>query len=1199
MTDSFKGTTMTVQTDAAFQQMVDLLPQIIWASDAVGNLAYVNSQWTQYTGLSQEQSVGSRPTELIHPDDRSYVMNAWQAAVEAGRNFETEMRLRRVDGEYEWFLCRCLPIFSEHSPRKRIVRWIGTSTNINRRKRAEENQTFACDLVIALRRMREPNAIAHTLVRGMGEYLNLPICVLLTYNNATGQAQLLATFNATGRGETGHNETGRGDGVNPVSDPTSSIGNTILLSPEQWQEIGQVLSTRLERAEAPLALAELTGIHEFEGWTLQSVTPDAPTLNNGQLASLTDGELAGGAVRPAALIAVKAAVAWQGDQNASVFLVGMHTAPHRWRSYEQNLFQTLTGSAWLAYQRAVTEADLRRQKEAFEFALETAAMGTWEYDFASRTIARSVSLDRIFGLDIATDDRAITDYQALIHEDDREKVTAAAEVAHAGEGRFDVEFRILRPGGEVRWLAGRGAVVRDPEAPAARLSGAVVDITSRKALETEIQARAELAQFQAAVGTVLTGGEDLRHLLQKVTEALVDTIGAAFARIWTLDEKNQMLQLQASAGEYTHLDGAHSRVPVGKYKIGRIARDGVPHLTNDVLHDPLVRDREWARREGMIAFAGYPLRIEGHVVGVMAMFARHALSARDLQAMAAVANKVALTIERKHVESSLRDSEERFRLALNDSPITVYTTNRDLKYTWVYNSPSRFEDKEMLGKRDDEIYTAAGAEELLRFKREVLASRQLMRRVVEVADEQDYARYDITAVPMFDEHGNPSGLTVAAADITERERAETRLAFLAEASELLTGSLDYNETLERLAQAIVPQLANWCAVDLIEDGELNQVVVAHENPEMVQWAHELRNKYPPQMDAPQGVAEVIRSGRPEFYPHISQEMLMAGARDEEHKEIIRQLGTRSAIVVPLRLRERILGALTLVWSDSRRNYSEADLRFAEELARRAAVAIENARLYREARTAESKLRTLNESLEQRVADRTAELERSNQELDRFAYVASHDLKAPLRAIDHLANWVADDAGDVLPAASVEHLTKMRGRIVRMEALLDDLLTYSRAGRVRGDASVVDTRELLCAVIETVSPPEGFHITLPDALPQLETYRAPFEAVFRNLFGNAIKHHPRRNGHIEITFEDMGDWVEFCVRDDGDGIRPEFHERIFEMFQTLRPRDQVEGSGIGLAVVKKIIESGGGTIRVESAPGAGATFCFTWPKIWRG
>src|SRR5262249_32785770 len=157
----------------------------------------------------------------------------------------------------------------------------------------------------------------------------------------------------------------------------------------------------------------------------------------------------------------------------------------------------------------------------------------------------------------------------------------------------------------------------------------------------------------------------------------------------------------------------------------------------------------------------------------------------------------------------------------------------------------------------------------------------------------------------------------------------------------------------------------------------------------------------------------------------------------------------------------------------------------------------------------------------------------------------------------------------------EHLTKMRSRIARMEGLLDDLLTYSRAGRFRGEATTVDLNELVARVVDTVSPPEGFQISVENDLPTLFTYAAPLETVLRNLVGNAIKHHNKPEGHIRISVTELDGMVEFAVADDGPGIDPAFHERIFQMFQTLRPRDQVEGSGIGLAVVDKIVTSAGG------------------------
>jgi signal transduction histidine kinase len=270
------------------------------------------------------------------------------------------------------------------------------------------------------------------------------------------------------------------------------------------------------------------------------------------------------------------------------------------------------------------------------------------------------------------------------------------------------------------------------------------------------------------------------------------------------------------------------------------------------------------------------------------------------------------------------------------------------------------------------------------------------------------------------------------------------------------------------------------------------------------------------------------------------------------------------------------------------------LRFAEELAHRVALAVDNASLYASARSAELQLRQLNETLEERVQERTAELERSNRELDRFAYVASHDLKAPLRAIDNLSTWLEQDVHELLPPPSLEHLYKLRGRVQRMERLLDDLLAYSRAGRVHHTPEQVETGPLVRSIFELQSPPPEFQLTVEEPMPVLYTQRVPLETVLRNLIGNALKHHKRLDGHVQVSAQQHEGEVEFCVCDDGPGIAPEYHERIFELFQTLQPRDQLEASGMGLAIVKKTVESAGGHVSVQSAEGKGTCFTFTWP-----
>ncbi|WP_437996492.1 PAS domain-containing protein [Sorangium sp. So ce185] len=227
---------------------------------------------------------------------------------------------------------------------------------------------------------------------------------------------------------------------------------------------------------------------------------------------------------------------------------------------------------------------------------------------------------------------------------------------------------------------------------------------------------------------------------------------------------------------------------------------------------------------------------------------------------------------------------------------------------------------------------------------------------------------------------------------------------------------------------------------------------------------------------------------------------------------------------------------------------------------------------------------------------TQALEQSNRELDRFAYVTSHDLKAPLRGIASLAQWLQEDVGELLSPGSQEHIKLLLGRVHRMEALIDGILAYSRAGRVRDAAAPVDTATMVREVLDLLAPPEHVQIAVQPGLPTLMAERVPLQQVFMNLLGNAIKFSAlaRPDPLVRLGFRPAGDAFEFFVTDNGPGIAPEYHERIWGIFQTLEARDKVEGAGIGLSVVKKIIETRGGRVWVESTPGQGATFRFTWP-----
>ena len=264
----------------------------------------------------------------------------------------------------------------------------------------------------------------------------------------------------------------------------------------------------------------------------------------------------------------------------------------------------------------------------------------------------------------------------LLHPDDRASVSHAWHAAVATGQDWDEEMRFVHADGRVRWTHSHSAPVRSDDHRVLGFVGIVEDVTGRIRAEADAQLRTRQAELRAEVGVILTANEELQTQLQLCAEAITRHVDAAFARIWTLNESQQVLELQASAGKYTHLDGPHSRIPVGSLKIGGIGAERKAHFTNDVLNDPNVNDKEWARREGMVAFAGYPLIVGDRLMGVMSMFASSALSPDTLEVLGSVASTIALGIERHRSEAQRlrveRQKEEFLAAAAHDlkTPLT-------------------------------------------------------------------------------------------------------------------------------------------------------------------------------------------------------------------------------------------------------------------------------------------------------------------------------------------------------------------------------------------------------------------------------------------------------------------------------------------------------------------------------------------------
>ena len=245
--------------------------------------------------------------------------------------------------------------------------------------------------------------------------------------------------------------------------------------------------------------------------------------------------------------------------------------------------------------------------------------------------------------------------------------------------------------------------------------------------------------------------------------------------------------------------------------------------------------------------------------------------------------------------------------------------------------------------------------------------------------------------------------------------------------------------------------------------------------------------------------------------------------------------------------------------------------------------------------AEDEIRSLNAELEARVKLRTAELESANRELKDFAYVVSHDLKAPLRAISRLTSWLREDYTVAFDEKGNEMIDLLLGRVQRMDLLIDGILEYSRIGRIESAHAAVDLNTLVTEVLDTLVPPESVHVSVVNPLPTLLLSKVRIFQVFQNLIENAIKFADQASLDITIDCVSEGRFWKFSVSDNGPGIDPRYHEKVFQIFQTLRPRDEIESTGIGLTLVKKIVTFYGGAVGVESAPGTGCRFWFTLPQ----
>ncbi len=342
------------------------------------------------------------------------------------------------------------------------------------------------------------------------------------------------------------------------------------------------------------------------------------------------------------------------------------------------------------------------------------------------------------------------------------------------------------------------------------------------------------------------------------------------------------------------------------------------------------------------------------------------------------------------------------------------------------------------------------------------------------------------------------------------------------------------------------------------------------------------------------IGEAIADGEPKAYTQV------ADHPEFRRAELVGELGLAHLLCAPIRSGTRVVAVLEFLAPSIANHKLESLLMLLDSISKtvgRVAEREDNRRQRHELLRAELS-REQAELQAAELAALAAALRRRNAELDQFAYVASHDLRAPLRGIANLASWLAKDLEPHLTDDTRRYLALLHSRVTRMEGLINGLLEFSRVGRKQVPAEDVDVAGLVGEIVDLLGTPREVEWVLT-GLPRLRCQRLLLRQVLQNLMSNAIKYAEAERLRVEIAGEpatlagDRPGW-RFRVRDNGQGIDPRYHERVWQIFQTLQPRDRVEGTGIGLALVRKIVEQSGGAVALESRPGCGASFSFTWP-----
>jgi PAS domain S-box-containing protein len=733
--------------------------------------------------------------------------------------------------------------------------------------------------------------------------------------------------------------------------------------------------------------------------------------------------------------------------------------------------------------------------------------------------------------------------------------------------------------------------------------------------------------------TDITHEMHTEHTLEQTQKKLLEVLATGQVGTWSFDMKSGIAKGGPNLSRMFGLDPeeAGKGIPLEQF-VEKIHPDDRERVSREI--DAAVISGELYESEYRIVHTDDTVRW---------VLARGQTKNEDLDGTNIFSGTLVDITERKQNEAILQQSEERLRFMADSMPQLVWITQPD-GYHEYYNHQWYEYTGTKEGDTDGEGWNKlfypgdqARAWKVWKHSLETGEPYEIEYRLYH-APTDSYRWVIGRALPLKDENGTILKWYGTCTDIDEQKRAADVQSVLADVSKEIATTPDTRKMLRNVSKLCVPIISDWCSVDIYSDSEgFEQIAVAHADPKKVRLAKEYRAHNPLRIDDDTAIPKMVRGeDDPVFYPSITDEMLEAYIKDKKTLKFMKSLELRSIMIVPLKMKDKVIGGISFVSAGSGRHFNDIDFEMANDIGNRASLALTNAKLFDDAKLdlthrkeLEKELRIEKQRLEARVKERTQQLQltneglrdeivrrraveqelhtfsnelaRSNEELENFAYVASHDLQEPLRKIQAFGNLLLGEHGDSLGEEGADYLQRMHGAANRMSTLIEDLLTFSRVTRKESPKRNVDLNVILEDVrsdLETRIEETGARITI-GKLPTISADPTHMRQLFQNLIGNAIKFHkPNESPFVKVTSKQKNDGIEIRVADNGVGFDEKYKDRIFSVFQRLHERTKYEGTGIGLAVCRKIAQRYGGTITATSKKGEGSTF-IVWLPISKG